>query len=162
MQYKIGLDTSVLVNLYVKNIDIASFIKSMPNNSEFYYCHKNETEFKGVLKREYRKSDREANLAWDELSDELDLEMISWKSEINSFIERIKKVSEKIDKDRNQGFTQTFKIGDGDLEIIAYFMAGGLDRIYTSDNAFFLTCKVLDLNAIKLKVSDYSVIKLKV
>ena len=52
-------------------------------------------------------------------------------------------------------------MGRGDIEIISAFMNEKLDRIYTSDDGFYQTCKALNLNVIKVPYLKYLEMKKK-
>ena len=155
---KAGLDTCFLCNIVNKNIKIEWLKKNFfPSNTFFYYCGIIEKEFKGVLRRKSGLKGLDAKREWEKIAEELDMLPIRWSRAIEEdFVPKVMDANEKIVEKRDvPGFSKTLRIGRGDIEIIASFMKENLDRIYTSDDGFYLTCKELGMNAIKVKLSKF-------
>lgn len=155
--YKIGLDTCFLIQLATRNIDINKLKEIFfPNKSVFFYANITEKEFKGVLKYGYGYRKNEADRVWQELVSFFNLEPLFDKGFKGKNFQKIKEVNEKLAKDRdNPNFSKTFKIGFPDMKIISCFMGEGMDRVYSSDEAFRETCKKLNLNAPEITLRKY-------
>src|SRR3989338_633792 len=154
---KIGFDTCFLYNILTKNIDIDWLKESFfPNNSIFYYFHTVERELKNLLMRKIGLDKREKNKLWDYLTEAFTMRLVQWSKSIEENIAIVDKVNADLAKKRDvQGYPKTLRIGRGDIEIISAFMKERLDRIYTSDDGFYQTCKAMGLNVIKVHYPKY-------
>lgn len=155
---KIGLDTCFLYNIFNKDIEIKWLKENFfPSNSYFYYCGQVEREFKKVLRNKSGLKGLDAKREWERIVEELDLHLVRWSKCIErENVQEVMNVNEMLAKKRDvHGFSKTLRIGWGDVEIIATFMKEKLDRIYTSDDGFYLTCKELGMNAIKVTLKKY-------
>jgi hypothetical protein len=60
-----------------------------------------------------------------------------------------------IEQKQNAKFPIFSKIGDADIEIISNFLKWNITEIYTSDKAFYETCKLLGLDSKFISISNY-------
>jgi predicted nucleic acid-binding protein len=147
---KVGLDTSILAHLVHYKVDLSKFRKSyLPDKCIIYFAWKTKNEFIGVMMRKYGFDERGAREAWEALENFFNLKRIFWDKDIErQHAPHVKLINEKLAKVRDSPkYSQTFKIGEGDIEIISNFMKEKVDLIYTSDRAFHETCKDLGLHS---------------
>ena len=155
---KVGIDTSILVNLVVKDINLFKFKeKNFSIKNIFYYAQKTKYEFMGVLINKNGFDREEAKKSWKRVADALDLNLISTqKNKIFPYLFRVEEANNFLVKQRgNCNFQMTYKIGKADIEIIANFLKEGVCLVYTSDRAFYETCKILRLNSKIIFLPDY-------
>ena len=160
---KIGFDTCFIFNVAEKNIDI-QWLRDyfFPNKSVFYYMRTVEREFKSLLHRKTSLTPRQINEQWNIILETFSLQPIRWSKSIDESLVKIDEVNKNLAAKRDvSGFSKMLRIGRGDIEIISAFMNEKLDRIYTSDDGFYQTCKALNLNVIKVPYLKYLEMKKK-
>ena len=156
---KIGIDTSVLVNLIIKDIDLFKFKeKEFSINDAIYYAMKTKYEFKGVILNKYGFNKKEKNKLWRRVKNSLGLKPIKiGKRNISQYLGRVREANSLLIK---QGHATKYPtaciIGEEDIEIIANFLKWGITKIYTSDRAFYETCKAIGLKSELILIPEYS------
>ena len=158
---KIGIDTSIILNLIIKDIDIYDFKKKNFNEEDkLYYAMQTKYEFKGVILNRYGFDKKEKNKLWKKAKRSLGLMPIKiGKRDISKYLDKVKDVNDLLSKNINPLKFQIYKIGRADIEIIANFLKWNITKIYTSDIAFYKTCKTLGLESEFISSKDYSIMK---
>ncbi len=161
---RIGIDTSVLVNLIVKDINIFNFReKEFSPSDSLYYSMKTKYEFKGVILNKFGFDKKEKNKLWKRAKSALKLKPIRiGQSDISKYSERVRKANAILIKRTNPRFKIFNRIGDEDIEIIANFLKWKIAKVYTSDRAFYETCRILGLKANLISIPEYSKMKKRV
>ena len=123
---KVGIDTSVLVNLIVKDIDLFNFKeKKFSINDSLYYAMRTKYEFKGVILNKFGFDKKEKNKLWKRAKNSLRLKPIKiGKRDISPHLERVRKANISLAKQITKSTFQPYKIGEEDTEIIANFLMG--------------------------------------
>ncbi len=154
---RIGIDTSVLVNLIVKNIDLFKFReKEFSANDSLYYAMKTKYEFKGVILNRFGFDKKEKNKLWKRAKNSLKLKPIRiGERNIVKYLDKVREANSFLIKNINPQFKVNHKIGEEDIEIIANFLKWKISKVYTSDRAFYETCKILGLKAKLIRISEY-------
>ena len=158
---RIGIDTSILVNLTIKEINMFNFREQefSPSDS-LYYAMKTKYEFKGVILNKFGFDKKEKNKLWRRAKSALKLNPIRiGKRDISEYLDKVKKANAIIVKRSNPQFQTHMKIGDEDIEIIANFLKWKINKVYTSDRAFYETCRILGLQANLISMQEYSKMK---
>ena len=156
---KIGIDTSVLVNLIIKDIDLFKFKeKEFSINDAIYYAMKTKYEFKGVMLNKFGFDKKEKNKFWKRAKNGLGLKPIKiGKRNISQYLNKVREANALLIK---QGYALKYPtayiIDEDDIEIIANFLIWGITKIYTSDRAFYETCKVIGLKSELIQIPEYS------
>lgn len=158
---RIGIDTSVLVNLTAKDIDIFSFReKEFSPSDSLYYAMKTKYEFKGVILNKFGFDKKEKNKLWKRAKSALKLKPIRiGERDISKYLDKVRKANSLLVKRANPEFQIRAKIGDEDIEIIANFLKWKIGKVYTSDRAFYETCRILGLKTNLVSMSEYSKMK---
>lgn len=154
---RIGIDTSVLVNLIIKDINLFSFREKffLPEDS-LYYAMRTKYEFKGVMLNKFGFNKKEKNKLWKRAKNALKLNPIKiGKRDISQDLDKARKANAALIENVNPQFRVSYKIGAEDIEIIANFLKWKIGKVYTSDKAFYETCKVLGLKAELIPISEY-------
>ncbi len=154
---RIGIDTSVIVNLIIKDIDIFKFREKEFLESDFlYYAMRTKYEFKGVILNKFGFNKKEKNKLWKRAKNALKLNPIKiGKRDILQDLDKARKANAALIENVNPQFKVSYKIGAEDIEIIANFLKWKISKVYTSDRAFYETCKVLGLKAKLIPISEY-------
>lgn len=152
---RIGIDTSVLVNLIIRDINIFKFReKEFSENDSLYYAIRTKYEFKGVIISRFGFDKKEKNKLWRGAKSALKLSPIKiGKGDISHYLDKVKEAKFIVEK--NNYFIVSSGIGDEDIEIIANFLKWKISKVYTSDKAFYETCKVLGLKSVFIPISRY-------
>lgn len=160
---KVGIDTSVLVNLIVKEIDLFKFKeKEFSPNDSLYYAMRTKYEFKGVLLNKFGFNKKEKNKLWKRAKNSLKLNPIRIGGrDISRHLEKVRKANASLIKQINPQFKMFNKIGEEDIQIIANFLKWKINKVYTSDRAFYETCKILGLKSRLISISEYFQLKKK-
>ncbi len=158
---KIGIDTSIIINLIIKDIDIYNFKKKNFNEDDkLYYAMQTKYEFKGVILNRHGFDKKEKNKLWRRAKRSLELIPIKiGKRDISKYLNKVKEVNDSLSKNFYSSKFQNHKIGMADIEIIANFLKWNITKVYTSDMAFYETCKVLGLESEYISGKDYSLMK---
>src|SRR3989344_6059169 len=121
---KIGVDTSIIVNLIVKDIDLFEFKKKEPpNKTLLYYALRTKYEFKGVMLNRFDIDKKEKNKLWRRVKKSLGLLPLRiGGSNISRYIDKVRKANNKLIGQKEPQFQSTYKIEDEDVEIIASFL----------------------------------------
>lgn len=160
---KVGFDTSVIVNLILKNIDLFEFKKKeFSDNTVPYYAMRAKYEFKGVMLNRFDVDKKEKNKLWRRVKKSLGLRPLRiGGSDISRQIDIVKEANDNLIAQKEQQFQLNYKIEDEDIEIIASFLKSKIKVVYTSDVAFFETCRVLGLDSRLITMKDYGQMKRK-
>lgn len=156
---KVGIDTSILVNLIIKETNLFKFKeKEFSIKNIFFYARKTKYEFIGVMINRYGFDKKEARKLWKKTVNAFNLNLIRiGNKDMSSYISQVKEVNNLLVKNRdNPNFQMTYKIGDSDIEIISHFLKEKVDLVYTSDRAFYETCKALGLKSKIICLSECS------
>lgn len=155
---KVGIDTAIFVNLARLNIDLKEFRRQhFAVNNVLFYAKKSHHEFMGVLIGKYEFEKKRAVQKWNDLVDAFDLNLIQWrKGEQEQHLSRVRAMNAQVAEERNNPMFQIdYAIGKADVEIIASFLKEGITKVYTSDRAFYETCKKLGLEARNINVMEF-------
>ena len=156
---KIGIDTNILVNMIVKEVNMFKFRKKefSPFDS-LYYVMRTKYEFKGVILNRYGFNKKEKNKLWRRAKKALELKPIAiGNRNISEYLERVRKANTiLVRQEHSDKYKINYKIGGEDIEIIANYLKGGIGGIYTSDIAFYETCKILGLKSNLIRMFDYA------
>ncbi|MEK6850074.1 MAG: hypothetical protein AABX85_00700 [Nanoarchaeota archaeon] len=158
---RIGIDTSILVNLTIKEINMFNFREQefSPSDS-LYYAMKTKYEFKGVILNKFGFDKKEKNKLWRRAKSALKLNPIRiGKKDLSKYFNKVRKANALLVKQTNPQFQIHMKIGDEDIEIIANFLKWKIGKVYTSDRAFYETCRILGLQANLISMHEYSKMK---
>jgi len=156
---KIGIDTSVLINLIIKDIDLFKFKeREFSINDSIYYTMRTKYEFNGVILNKYGFNKKEKNKLWRRAKNSLGLMPIRiGKRNISSYLEKVREANALlVERERAVKYSAIYKIGKEDIEIIANFLKVNITEIYTSDRAFYETCKILGLKSKLIRIPEYS------
>lgn len=158
---RIGIDTSVIVNLIIKDIDIFKFREKEFLESDFlYYAMRTKYEFKGVMLNKFGFNKKEKNRLWRRAKSALKLNPIKiGKRDILKYLDKARKANAILIENINPRSKANYKIGEEDIEIIANFLKWKISKVYTSDRAFYETCKVLGLKSELIRISEYLIMK---
>ena len=159
---KIGIDTSVIVQLIVKDINIRRFKeKEFSENDLLYYTLRTKYEFKGVILNKYGFDKKEKNKLWRRAKNLLGLTPLRiGRRNISQYINKVKTANDiLVEQNSSPKFQISYKIGKADIEIISNFLKSGITKVYTSDRAFYDTCKILGLKSKLISLQDYANMK---
>ena len=161
---KIGVDTSIIVNLIAKDIDLFEFKKKeLPDNALLYYALRIKYEFKGVMLNRFNIDKEEKNKLWRRVKKSLGLLPLRiGRSNISRYIDKVQEANNKLIGQKEPQFQSIYKIEDEDVEIIASFLKSKIKMVYTSDRAFHETCKILGLNSKLITMNDYREMKRRI
>lgn len=161
---KIGIDTSVIVNLIVKDIDLFEFKrKEFLENNILYYAMRIKYEFKGVMLNRFDINKKEKNKLWRRAKKSLGLLPLRiGGSSISKYLDKVREANNKLIGQKEPQFQLTYKIEDEDIEIIDSLLKSKIKRVYTSDRAFHETCKILGLDSKLITMNDYVKMKRRV
>ncbi len=141
-----GIDTSVLISLIVKDIDLLKFREKVfsPNDS-LYYAMKTKREFRGVLLNRFKFKKKEKNKAWKRVKSSLGLNPIRiGKKNISEYLNKVREANALLIKKAKPQLHKYYKIGEEDIQIIASFLKWKISKIYTSDMHFIELVKFSD------------------
>ena len=158
LSQKVGIDTSILVNMTVKDINMFKFRENEFLPSDYlYYAMRMKYEFKGVILSKYGFDKKEKNKLWRRAKSTLRLKPIAiGNRDISQYLVRVGEANALLVKQR---YNSKYKIGEADIEIIAHYLKWGISIVYTSDLAFHETCKILGLKSELISMSDYAEMK---
>ena len=158
---KVGIDTSTLINLVIKNIDLFDFKKKkLSINDSLYYAMRTKYEFKGVMLNRFGFDKKEKNKLWKRVKNSLGLRPIKiGKRDISHQLEKVRKANASSVKQITKSTFQSCKIGEEDIEIIANFLKWRISKTYTSDRAFHETCNALGFKSNLILIPEYSIMK---
>ena len=158
---RIGIDTSVLVNLIIKDINIFNFReKEFLLSDSLYYAMKTKYEFKGVILNKFGFDKKEKNKLWKRAKSALKLKPIRiGERDISEYFDKVRKANALLVKRANPKLQIHAKIGEEDIEIISHFLKWKINKVYTSDRVFYEICRILDLKANLISMSEYSKMK---
>ncbi|MEK6927474.1 MAG: hypothetical protein AABX11_03500 [Nanoarchaeota archaeon] len=161
---KIGVGTSIIINLIVKDIDIFEFKKrEFSDNALLYYALRTKYEFKGVMLNRFDIDKKEKNKLWRRVKKSLGLLPLRiGGSNISRYIDKVREANNKLIGQKEPQFQSTYKIEDEDVEIIASFLKSNIKMVYTSDKAFHETCKILGLDSKLITMNDYGEMKRRI
>lgn len=161
---KIGVDTSIIVNLIAKDIDLFEFKKKeLPENALLYYALRTKYEFKGVMLNRFDIDKKEKNKLWRRVKKSLGLIPLRiGGNDISKYVHKVREANNKLIGQKEPQFQSTYKIEDEDVEIIASFLKSKIKMVYTSDRAFHETCKILGLDSKLITMNDYGEMKRRI
>ncbi len=159
---KIGIDTSVIINLIIKDIDIYDFKKNnFSENDKLYYTIQTKKEFRGVILNRYGFDKKEKDKLWKRAKRSLGLIPIRiGKRDISKYLDKVNTINNSLSKNINLSkFQMNYKVGIADIRIIANFLKWNITKVYTSDRAFYETCNALGIESKFISSKDYSLMK---
>ncbi len=158
---RVGIDTSVLINLIIKDIDLFKFReKEFSASDSLYYAMKTKYEFKGVMLSKFGFDKKEKNKLWRRAKSSLRLNPIRiGEKDISQYLDRVREANAALSKQIKPQFKRPYKIGEEDIQIIANFLKWKITKVYTSDVAFYETCKILGLKSELIPMSEYFQLK---
>lgn len=154
---RIGIDTSILVNLIVKDINIFKFrAEEFLESDSLYYAMRTKFEFRGVILNRYGFNKKEKNKLWKRAKSALKLSPIRiGERNIEGYLAKVRDANTLLIAQIKPQFQRQHKIGEEDVEIIAHFLKWKINKVYTSDRAFYETCKILGLISEFIPMSAY-------
>ncbi len=121
---RIGIDTIILVNLIVKDINIFNFReKEFSPSDSLYYAMRTKYEFKGVILNKFGFDKKEKNKLWKRVKNALKLNPIKiGKRNTSKYFDKVRKANAILIKQSNPMISNTYKVGGEDIEIISNFL----------------------------------------
>jgi ribosomal protein L24E len=161
---KIGVDTSIIVNLILKDINLFEFKKKeFSGDAVPYYAMRTKYEFKRVMLNKFDVDKKEKNKLWRRIKSSLGLKPLKiGSSDISKYTDKVKKANTKLIEQKEPQFQKDYKIENEDIEIIASFLKSKIKIVYTSDRAFHETCEILRLDSKLITMQDYSMMKKRI
>ncbi len=146
---KVGMDSSALIAIVHCPSNLEEFRNKFYSCKEaFYHASVSESEVIGVLINKYFFQPSEARDAWNQLTAELNLNLIFWKDQtLANYRGQVVLANQELIKAEDN---PRLEIGEADKSIISSFLKEDIKKVYTLDRAFEKTCNLLGMKVYRL------------